>query len=94
MQLEIKVVPGASRDGIAGWLGERLKIRVSAPAERGRANAAVEAILAEALGVAPGQVRVVAGTSSPRKRVEIAGLSEAEVRSRLARVVDGPAGDG
>jgi len=84
-RLAVKVVPGASRDGIAGWLSDTLKVRVSAPAERGRANAAVEALLAEALGLPRGAVRVVSGKTSPRKRVEIAGLSEAEVRSRLEK---------
>ncbi|MGH2901193.1 MAG: DUF167 domain-containing protein, partial [Solirubrobacteraceae bacterium] len=51
-RLSIKVVPGSSRDDVAGWLGETLKVRVSAPAERGRANAAAETLLADALGVA------------------------------------------
>src|SRR5262249_11748784 len=82
-RLAVKVVPGSSQDGIAGWLGDTLKVRVSAPAERGKANAAVEALLADALGVPRDCVRIGAGTASPRKVVEIAGLTEAEVRSRL-----------
>ena len=73
-RLELKVVPGASRAGIAGWLGDKLKIRVSAPPERGRANAAVLELLAGALGIPEERVRIVAGTSSARKVVEIDGL--------------------
>lgn len=84
-RLPIKVVPGSSREGVAGWLGGALKIRVSAPAERGRANAAVEEILAKALGLPKQHVRIVAGTSAARKVVEIAGLSEAEIRQRLSK---------
>lgn len=83
-KLAIKVVPGSSRDCIAGWLGETLKVRVSAPPERGRANAAVEVLVADALGIASDQVRIVAGASSARKILEISGLSEAEIRERLA----------
>ena len=82
------MVPGSSRDRVAGWLGEALKVRVAAPAERGRANAALEAALAEALGVPRSAVRVVSGRSSPRKVVEIASLSEAEVRRRLSEAAD------
>ena len=82
-RLAVKVVPGASREGIAGWLGDTLKVRVTAPAEQGKANAAVEALLAEALGIAKDRVRIASGTASPRKIVEIAGLSEDEMRSRL-----------
>lgn len=83
MRLKIKVVPGASRDGLAGWLGDALKVRVSAPAEAGKANAAVEALLAAALGVPRSSVRIVRGGSSPRKEVEIDALPEAEVLRRL-----------
>jgi uncharacterized protein len=87
VRLSVKVVPGASRSGIAGWLGDTLKVRVTAPAEQGKANAAVEALLAEALGLPRDRVRIASGTASPRKVVEIAGLSEAEVRSRLEQAV-------
>ncbi|MGE0583417.1 MAG: DUF167 domain-containing protein [Steroidobacteraceae bacterium] len=85
VRLAVKVVPGASRDELAGWLGDALKIRVSAPPERGRANAAVEALLATALALPPGRVRVVAGLSSARKAVAIEGLSASQVDERLGR---------
>jgi uncharacterized protein len=84
VRLSIKVVPGAARDEIAGWLGDALKLRVSAAPERGKANAAVEALLARALALPRGAVRVVAGETSARKTVEIDGASEEEIRARLA----------
>lgn len=83
--IAIKVVPGATRDGVAGWLGDALKVRVAAPPERGRANAAVVRVLAEALGVPESAVRIVSGATSARKQVEIAGLDEAAIRERIAR---------
>ena len=86
MKLAVKVVPGSSREGIAGWLGESLKVRVTAPPERGRANTATEALVAEALGLSKDRVRVVSGHSSPRKVLEISGLSEAEARERLSKL--------
>jgi len=85
VKLRIKVVPGSSRSRVDGWLGDTLKVRVTAPAERGKANAAVEAVIAEALGVSIACARVVAGTTSPRKIVEVVGLSDAEVHRRLAK---------
>jgi len=85
IKLLIKVVPGSSRDCIVGWLGETLKVRVRAPAERGQANAAVEEILAGALGVPKECARIVAGRTSARKVVEISGLSETEIRHRLSQ---------
>ena len=83
MELEVKVVPGASRSEITGWLGDSLKIRVAAPPERGKANAAVVEALAGVLGISAKRVRVIRGTTSPRKLVEIDGLSADEVRMRL-----------
>jgi uncharacterized protein (TIGR00251 family) len=56
-----------------GWIGDRLKIQVTAPPERGKANKAVIEVLAEALGLARNQVRIVAGETSPLKTVEIEG---------------------
>jgi uncharacterized protein len=84
VKLAVKVVAGASRSGIAGWLGDTLRVRVSAPPERGKANAAVEALLSEALDIAAGGAKIVSGRTSPRKVVEIVGLSEAEIRRRLS----------
>lgn len=83
-KLPIKVVAGSSRTGIAGWLGDTLRVRVAAPAERGKANAAVEALLREVLGLSAGGATIVSGSSSPRKIVAIVGLSESEARRRLA----------
>jgi uncharacterized protein (TIGR00251 family) len=85
VRLRVKVVPGSSRDAVGGWLAEALKVRVKAPAEAGRANAAVERLVAEALDVSPEQVRIVAGFTSPRKTIEVTGLPESEVERRLER---------
>lgn len=87
-RLAVKVVPKSSRSGIAGWLGQSLRVRVAAPAERGKANAAVEKLIAKALGLSRGAVCIVAGKSSPRKVVQISGLSEAEIHRRLSASED------
>ncbi|MDB5986037.1 MAG: hypothetical protein JWR16_1090 [Nevskia sp.] len=81
--LVIKVSPNASRDALLGWLDDALKISVTATPERGKANAAVEALLARVLGLAQRDVRVIAGHTQSRKRIEIVGLEAAEVRHRL-----------
>jgi hypothetical protein len=80
---DLKVVPGGSRDQIVGLLGAALKVKVSAPPEGGKANAAVCELLAEKVGVAVRDVAVVTGHSRPQKRVRISGISAAMVRERL-----------
>jgi hypothetical protein len=84
MRLSVKVVPKSSRDRVAGWLGETLRICVTAAPERGKANAAVIGVLSDALGVPRAAVRIVAGELSQRKTVEVDGLDEACVLQRLA----------
>ena len=79
VRLLIKAVPGAKRDEIAGMLGDRLKVRVSAPPEDGRANDAICAVLAAALGVRPRDVKIVAGHTRAEKTVEIDGVDGAAV---------------
>lgn len=71
MVLKVKVVPGASRDRIIGWWGDRLKVTVSAPPERGKANAAVLNLLAAAFGLPRSRIRIVAGETSPLKTLAV-----------------------
>ena len=70
MQLRIKVIPGARKEQLE-WRGDLLKVKVCAPPEKGRANAAVEALLAQRLALPRSSVRIVAGFSSPLKTLEI-----------------------
>jgi len=81
--IAVKVVPRAARDEIVGWLGEQLKVRVRAPPQDGRANRAVETLLAHALELEKAAVVVAGGFSSAQKRVEIAGLTREEIIARL-----------
>lgn len=82
--LDVKVVPGASRTRVMGWLGEALKVAVAAPPEGGKANRAVCEVLAGVLGVPMGSVTVVSGLGHPRKRIRVEGLGREQVLQRLA----------
>jgi hypothetical protein len=84
LSINVKAIPRAARDEIVGWLAGALKIRVAAPPQDGRANAALEALLAATLGLRKSAVRVAAGHGSARKRLEIDGLDRAELDRRLA----------
>lgn len=83
-RLRLRVVPGAARSEIVGPHGEGWKLRVAAPAERGRANDAVRDLLATALGVPRDAVTIVAGGASRDKVVEIVGLTDDDAARSLA----------
>lgn len=83
VHIRLKVVPGASRDRVAGPLGDRLKVQVSAAPEAGKANKAVLALLAGTLGVGKGALRIVRGETNAQKTVEVVGLDVASVARLL-----------
>ena len=86
--LDLKVSPKASRNAIIGFMGETLKLSVTAAPERGKANQAVEELLAEALDLPLSAVNVVAGHTAKIKRVEIAGIADAALRQQLCTILE------
>ena len=70
--LTVHVQPQAKRSEICGLHGDALKVRVAAQPAGGRANEALVAILAGALGVPKSRVRVVKGAASRHKTVLLA----------------------
>jgi hypothetical protein len=69
--LELHVQPGASRTEFAGKHGERIKVRLAARAQDGKANEALIEFLAQHDGVPKRSVRITAGLKSRQKRVVI-----------------------
>lgn len=83
--LRLRVIPGSAKPGIIGRYGDAWKLRVTALPERGKANEATLDMLADSLGLAATDLRLVAGHGSRDKTVEVAGLTTAEAERRLAR---------
>lgn len=96
IELALKVTPRAGRLAIEGVMLDAagaawLAVKVTAPADEGRANAAVLALLAKRLGVAGSDCRLVAGATSRWKRVHVSGDAELLV-GRAAALAGLPAG--
>jgi hypothetical protein len=82
--LAVRVSPGAARSELLGFAGETLRVRVREAAEGGRANRAVQVLLARALGLPPSAVELVRGATGRDKLFRPGPLSAAEARARLA----------
>ena len=96
IELAVRATPRAARAGIEGTVSDAagavwLSVRVTVPPDGGRANAAILALLAKALGVAPSTCRLLAGASGRWKRVRIAGDPET-LAKRAAALAAPPAG--
>lgn len=86
-RIRVRLTPRAARDAIVGWQDDVLRVRVTAPPVGGRANAALERLLADALGVPKSAVCVVAGTRGREKTVAIEGASREEALRRLREAI-------
>lgn len=72
LTLAVKVIPKSARNQVAGRMADgTLKVRVAAPAEKGKANAELCAFLAGVFGVPAGHVTIASGVTSTRKLLRI-----------------------
>lgn len=78
-QFYVKVVPGSSRTLFCGMYDGMYKIRLNAPPEKGKANKALMAYLADLLSVKKNAVTIVSGQSSPIKQIVVEGIDTAHV---------------
>ena len=85
--LTIKVIPGASRDRIAGKLGDAVKVQVSAAPERGKANDAVINLIAGLLGLRRSEIHIVRGHAQPRKVLQINGIDQQTLDQRISELL-------
>src|SRR4029078_10200047 len=82
--------PGARRNAVVGERAGALRIAVTAAPEKGKANAAIQALLAESLGCRPSQVQILSGESSRQKRFLVSGLRPEELRRKIAALLPVP----
>ena len=83
VQFPVRAQPKASRNAVVGLHGGRLKVAVTAAPTGGKANEAVEKVIAKALGIRPSAVSVVVGHASRDKVVRVSGLSIEAARKSL-----------
>jgi uncharacterized protein YggU (UPF0235/DUF167 family) len=86
LRLTVRVTPRGGRDAVDGWSADAagrpvLKLRVSAAASDGAANAAVVALVARSLGIRRSAVRIVAGETARVKRLKLDGVNEHVIAS-------------
>jgi uncharacterized protein (TIGR00251 family) len=83
--LSIRVQPRSRKNAVAGWIGDTVKLCVTAPPVEGAANTACLSLLSTLLDVPLSRLALVKGGHSRNKVVRIIGLSDDEVRACLSR---------
>ena len=84
-RITVRATPRSGRDSIEAGAGGVYIVRVTAPPDEGKANAAVCKVVADALGVPKSTVSVVRGHTARVKTLEVAGVTDAEAADRLPR---------
>ncbi len=79
--LLIKVIPRSSKEGIVGWEGDELKIKLREVPEDGKANQALIALLSKTFHLPKQAITITRGETSRHKRVLILGITEEELLS-------------
>lgn len=82
--LPVRAQPNAKRNGVLGERNGALRVGVSAPPDKGRANAALVDVLSDTLKIARSAVALISGETARDKRFLVRGLTPDEVAARLA----------
>jgi uncharacterized protein len=81
----IQARPGARRNGLSGVHDGRLRVAVTRAPEKGKANAAILAVLSKVLSIPKARLQILAGETSSKKRVLVSGAELEEIREKLTR---------
>ena len=83
--IRVKVQPKASRNEVVGLQDGVLRVKVTAPPEKGKANDALVELLSDTFGVAKTRVEILSGHFSRNKLVAMGGLSADDLDRRLGK---------
>lgn len=84
--IRIRLTPRSSGNEVLGLEDGVFRVKVTAPPVEGKANQALIAFLAKALGISKGKLDMVSGEKSRDKTIRIRGMTRQEVQKALAPV--------
>jgi uncharacterized protein (TIGR00251 family) len=85
--IHIRAQPGARKNSIVGEHDGALKVAVTAPSDKGRANEAIIALLAEAFSLPKSAIQLVSGPTSRQKRFLLGGLVPSEIERVISALL-------
>ena len=85
--LLVRAQPGAKRSGLVGLQAGALKVAVTQPPEKGKANKAIVQVLADALGLRKSQIELLSGETSGHKKFLIRGVDGPALTARIGQAL-------
>lgn len=83
MRLKVRISPNSKKNEIIGWFGDQLKIKITAPAEKGKANKELINFLARELELARSSISIIKGLTSRSKTLNISRISAKEFSQKI-----------
>ena len=77
-------LPGAARNELLGFKEGILRLKITAPPEKGKANKELISFLSQRLDIPKTKLQIVKGQASRDKVITLEGLSQDEVMRRLS----------
>ncbi len=87
VEIAVRAQPGAKRNAVVGEQNACLKVAVSAPPDKGRANEALIEVLADAFGIKRRQIELVSGMTSREKKFLLREVTSSAVATRVAEIL-------
>jgi hypothetical protein len=87
--LNVRVMPGASRNDVSEILGDRLKIRLQCAPVKGKANKALTRFLGRKFGIPASRVSILCGEKARNKRVFLEGVDPSTAGETVMREASG-----
>jgi uncharacterized protein len=88
-QILVRVIPRARKTEISAVRDNAIVVRVAAPPVEGAANDALVEFFADAFAIPRRAVRILSGERGRQKRIELAGVTDAAVRTLVDALADG-----
>jgi uncharacterized protein len=83
-KIKLIVRPGAASNSVEAIIGDRIKIKISAQPQKGKANKALVSFIAAKTGIPKKDIRILTGETSNFKEIEIIKNNEINIFSLLA----------
>lgn len=83
VKISLRVYPNATRNEVIGFADGVLRVKISAPPVKGKANRELLAFFSQLLGISQGAITITKGYTSRNKTVAVDGLSQEELLKRL-----------
>lgn len=85
--LDLEISPGAKVTGVSGYnpWRKRIEVRLSEPAEKGKANAELISFLSSIFKINSRNIQIITGTTNSKKSVKIIGADAPEILNALTQ---------